>query len=137
MKFISVRGQLKDDKIVVELDRPCRCYIALAEFFIPVIDNKNSVENNVDIYCDQIDSSFLNPNRLLKRLIFNETKPTQTYNRFLANWFDFKLLDSQDKFLTLKIERTNGNQMRFKNKKEIFLTLAMKSITDEDRWLRI
>ena len=136
MKFLSVRGKLVNDEINIQLDRPCRCLVALAEFFLPSIEDKNGRENNVDIFCEQIDSSFDNPSRLLKRLISNHNRSHQFYNCFEAKWFDFKVLDSQDKFLTLKIKRTNGKEMIFKSDSEIFLTLAFKNDTD-DMWIRI
>ena len=136
MKFVSVRGHLRNGQINIQLDRPHRCFVALAEFYLPSIEDRNGRENNVDIYCDQIDSSFDNPNRLLKRLIFNHNRSHQFYNCFEAKWFDFKQLDSQDKFLTLRIKRTNGKAMIFKSDSEIFLTLVFKTDTD-DKWIHI
>ena len=133
MKFMAVRGRLINGEIKVELDRPCKCQIALAEFYIPSIIGKSGYENNIDVYCDQIDSSFDNPNRLLKRLIFNQSRLHKFYNCFEAKWFDFKLLDSQDKFLTLRIRRTNGQVI--KGDDEIFLTLVFNK--DDDKWFRI
>ena len=133
MKFMAVRGRLVNGEIKVELDRPRKCQIALAEFFIPSIVDKSGYENNIDVFCDQIDSSFDNPNRLLKRLIFNHSRLHKFYNSFEAKWFDFKLLDSQDKFLTLRIRRTNGQVI--KGDDEIFLTLVFNK--DEDKWFRI
>ena len=138
MKFISVKAELDNGVIKVPLDKSCRCLVALAEFYLPSIDTKQSIENNIDVTCEQIDSCFENPTRLLKRLVFNGTKSTQTYNRFTATWFDFKLIDSQDKFLILRIRRTNGQRIRFKHDNEIFLTLAFKPIREgDDKWLRI
>lgn len=138
MNFITVKAQLENGKIIVPLDKSCRCFIALSEFYLPSIDTKHSNENNIDITCDQIDSCFFNPDRLLKRLIFNETKPNQTYNRFEARCLDFKLLDSQDKFLTLHIKRTNGQRIRFKGNSDIFLTIVLKPLREgDDKWIRI
>ena len=39
MKFISVKAELDNGVIKVPLDKSCRCLVALAEFFLPSIDN--------------------------------------------------------------------------------------------------
>ena len=98
MKFITKSFDLRKGYFKVELDRPCRCYVGLVEWHMPSFDSKHYTDNIVDITCEQIDSSFDNPKRLLKRVVSSNVK-WQHMTHYKPNFIDYKLIDSQDRFL--------------------------------------
>ena len=145
IQYISGRAIVvpSEGEIRVQLSEPCKCYVALAEFHIPNTNQKSHDENFIDITCEQIDSTFTNPRRLLKRICFERINDAQIYNHFEARRLDFQLVDSTDKFLTLKIERTiPPRKLRFVrnlNDLTIYYTIALKKIgeKEDDRWIAI
>ena len=150
MIFVPVRGTLSNGSITVELNKPLNaCMIGLLDYSMPSINDKRALQNSIDITCDQIDSTFWNPKRLLKRLCFNRVIKFDYYNLWTANIIEFHQVDSSDKFLTLNIARTFGlgadNSdfgINFEDKKihdedddDVLLTIAVKPITNESsRW---
>ena len=122
----------------IELDRPCQCYVGLVAFHLPSIDDPDVPHNVVELSCDQIDSEFMNPKRLLKRLVFEKVDEFDHYfNHYDAHHIDFKPIDSQDKFLSFKIERPNHG-LSFEAGTTAYITLAFKPFnSDHRRWIRI
>ena len=68
MRFLSVEATPRNGEFKIQLNEPCKCNIGLVDIILPNINQRNKDNNCVDIYCDQIDSNFDNPKRLLKRL---------------------------------------------------------------------
>ena len=140
MKFISYKIALEDDIIKIPLDNPCKGHIALAEISISIFNAKNVYDNAIDITCDQIDSTFDNPNRLLRRIPLNRSEPKDFYQSWAARHLYMETLDSNDKFLTLHIYRTkSGDAVEFTRSTktgvdEVYLTLAFSDSTDSERW---
>ena len=149
MIFIPIRGHFQDDKLTFKLNKPFKsCLIGLLDFNLPKIDSKPSVENTVDLTCDQIDSNFLNPKRILKRLCFNRVDKYDYFNKWQANVIEYHYLDSDENFLTFHLTRTivgasgegllsyhnyNGYEQH-----EVFFTIVIKPINlSADRWLCI
>ena len=122
----------------IKLNEPCNCLVALADFHIPNINQHGFDENGIEISCDQIDSTFDNPRRILKRLPFNRINKDDHFNSWEAKWLDFKTIDSADTFLDFSIKRLNKQTVRInKSVKDrfIYLTLAFKPINDQNlRW---
>lgn len=145
IRYVSGRATIipSEGVIKVALSEPCKCFVALAEFHIPNTNQKAHEENFIDITCEQIDSTFLNPKRLLKRICFERIHDHQVYNHFEAKNLDFQLVDSTDKFLTLHVFRTKEpHKLRFvKGHADltVYYTLAIKPIdeNDVDRWIGI
>ena len=110
------------------LNRPIRGEIALVEFHLPNINQKNHPENFIDITCEQLDSTYENPNRLLKRICFDRSD--SHYHHFTAHILDFQKIDSDDSFLNFKISRANdGHKIRLArgvNDENVFYTIAVK-----------
>jgi len=150
MIFVPARGELKNGTITVVLNKPLNsCMIGLLDFSIPSINSKRPIQNSIDISCDQIDSTFWNPKRILNRLCFNRVIRFDYYNTWTAPIIEFHQVDSNDKFLTFNITRTIGDPSRpttldidFENKitnegfnVEVFFTIAIKPMTvEESRW---
>ena len=137
MRFISVEVHPRDGEFKIQLNEPCKCNIGLVDIILPNINQRNKDNNCIDIFCDQIDSNFDNPKRLLKRLFFESVQEAQTSNIWEAKIINFQPIDSQDKFLTFKIRRTyEGTIPQFRkhyDQPRIFLTLAIDSQPDS-KW---
>ena len=133
MKFINARAEIVKGSFRLDLSEPCNCYIGLVEFHLPNINRRANNENTIDLTCDQIDSTFDNPRRLLKRLCFEKVYEGN-YNHFEARFIDFKRVDSEDKFLTFNISRTIGNKnvnfAKAVDSEMIYYTLAIKPINE-------
>ena len=137
MKFITHSFDLTSGSFTIELDRPCRCYVGLVEWHMPSFDSKHYSDNIVDITCEQIDSSFDNPKRLLKRVVSSNVK-WQHMTHYAPKFIDFKLIDSQDRILTFKIKRFSGEELVCPENSTTHVVLALKKIEEkEDRWLCI
>ena len=137
MKFITKSIDLSSSTFKIQLDRPCRCYIGLVEWHMPCFDSKHYNDNVVDITCEQIDSSFEHPKRLLKRVVSSNVK-WQHMTHFMPKFIDFQLVDSQDRFLTFNISRFDGHKLVFPESKTAHLVLALRPISDkEERWVYI
>lgn len=134
MKYIATEGHIDDGLLTLELSKPCNCLIGLVDFHLPSINQRSNSENTIDISCDQIDSSFDNPKRLLKRLCFDKVDDTAYYNHWEAKNIEFKRVDSQDKFLTFKVTRTIGRPnikfVKSIDDPRIYYTIAFKPISD-------
>ena len=122
------------------LNESYKCYVALAAIGIPSI-NQWGIEDNdngVELFCNQIDSNFNNPKRLMKRILFNRLEKDEHFNSWEAKWFDFQLIDSTDKFLSFELKRLYNQNIKFNKSvkhRSIFLTLAFKPITEKTlRW---
>lgn len=134
MRYISTEGYINDGVLTFELNQPCNCLIGLVDFHLPSINQRSNSENTIDISCDQIDSTFDNPKRLLKRLCFDKVTDTEYYNHWEAKHVEFKRVDSQDKFLTFRVSRTIGRPnikfLKSIDDPQIFYTIAFKPITE-------
>ena len=135
MRFISIEATVTDGGFVIDLNKPCKCDIGLVDIIIPNINQRNKDNNSIDIYCDQIDSTFDNPKRLLKRLYFESIGENQSCNIWEAKIINFQQIDSSDRYLNFRIRRTfEGTIPKFhKVDPRIFLTFALRDKKDE-RW---
>ena len=137
MRFLSREAYLHEGEFRVDLNTLCRCKIGLVDIILPNINQKHKDNNCIDIYCDQIDSNFDNPKRLLKRLYFESVGETQRSNIWEAKIINFQPVDSDDKYLTFKVRRSyEGTIPQFRKhaeKPKIFLTLAIIN-EPESRW---
>lgn len=131
MKFVQYKLVLYQDYITIRLNRPCKCKIALAEITMAEINNVNSFDvydNSLEITCDQINSTFDNPSRLLKRVPFSKLEEGQYYHTWCAKFLQMEEVDSEDKFLTIRIKRScDGTNLILGNMfddKTVYLTLA-------------
>ena len=137
---MSCYVQPVNGKFTIDLSHKTDCFIALSEISVPNINSGGQLQNSIDIKCDQINSTFENPKRLLKRICFNRLKSRgdQYYNQWEANFLDFQQIDSNQKVLSFSITRTfGGSPIEFSDvvqDKKIFLTLALKPYEENDRW---
>lgn len=135
MEFKSYKIYLSGSgNFQIKMNESCHCQMALADFHIPNINQHGFEENGVELTCEQIDSTFDNPRRLVKRLLFNRLSKDENFNSWEAKWFDFKLVDSNDDFLNFTIKRLNKHSVRVnKNVKDrfIYLTLVFKPISEK------
>ena len=137
MKFITKSFDLSAGEFTIELDRPCRCHVGLIEWHMPSLDSKQYNDNIVDISCEQIDSSLDNPKRLLKRVVSSNFK-WQHMTHYTPNFIDFKLVDSQDRFLKFKIKRFDGKPFSFEQSTTAHIIIGFKQLAEkEDRWVCI
>lgn len=140
IRFISAESNSVTDCVFqLQLNEPCKCYIGLVEIHLPIINQRANSENTVDLTCDQIDSSFENPKRLVKRLCFDKVDDKDYYNHWEASIIDFQKVDSEDKYLTFRLARTIGKKAikfaRSIEEPKIYYTLAIKPISEKsDRW---
>ena len=138
MIFRSVEARLKGGSFTVELNNSCEGRISLVDIILPCINVKDKSNNSIQIICDQLDSSFENPERLLKRIYFNKLNISNTSNFWEAKILDFRELNSSDNFLTFHIERLHGHPIKFHRNvgdHRVFLTLAFEERNEKiDTW---
>ena len=147
MIFVPVRGTFIDGSLSFKLNKPLNsCMIGLLDFHLPKIDSKPYAENTIDLTCDQIDSTFWNPKRLLKRLCFNRVDKYDFYNLWEANIIEFHKLESAEEILVFNISRTLSHKTgdgaityhnySGYNGHEVFFTLVIKPLdSTTDRWI--
>lgn len=138
MKFVHYKSLLSNgNTITIQLKEPCKCRIALTAISIPNFNVRGALENAVDIFCDQIDSTFENPHRLLQRIPFNRLEKDEHFNTWTAQHIQLEKVDSDDDFLTLTIKRTiNEDNLKFVKAKDpdIFITLLFMEETEPTHW---
>ena len=140
MIFVYDEAKVENGTFTHYLSKPCNCFIGLVEFHLPSINDHESKENFIDITCDQINSTYENPKRLLRRICFERLSNRETYNNWEAIHIDFKRVDSDENFLHFRINRTlNKTPIEFNrsiNDRRVFYTLAIKPIgaNDDERW---
>ena len=144
MKLVSGRSTLKNGVFQLELNKSCKCEIGLVEFNLPNINQNGHDENSIVITCDQIDSNFDNPGRVLKNICFNRCDKQDAYNSWSAKFIEFCQVDSTDNFLTFRLRRAiGGKSIRFNksltdNNPEVFYTIAFQPIGREEcKWSTI
>ena len=147
MIFVPVRGTFDQGSLTFKLNKPLKsCMVGILDFHLPKIDSKPFVENTIDFTCDQIDSTFWNPKRLLKRLCFDRVDKYDYYNKWEARIIEFHKLESAEEFLTFNLSRTitlkaaNGTLHYHTypgyTTHEVFFTLVIKPIDiPSDRWI--
>ena len=136
MIFRSVSVSPKQGEFTIELKEPCKCKIALVDIILPCINHKEKPNNAIQIFCDQIDQTFDNPDRLLKRIYFNKLSLTNTSHFWEAKILEFKEINSSDKYLNFTIERFTGYPIKFHRNTtdhRIFLTFAIDIIEEDEK----
>ena len=139
MKCVNYKIRLYEDRITIPLNRPCKCNVALAEISMAEINSPHDMHDNaIDVTCDQINSTFDNPNRLLRRIPFNSLEDGKYYHTWTARFLQMEEVDSEDKFLTLRIKRTcDGENLMLGNifgDNLILITLAFTKTDAPMSW---
>ena len=138
MIFRNIEGRLERGILTVDHNSNCSGKLALVELIIPNISDKDKPNNALQIICDQLDSCFDNPDRILKRLYFDKLSVSNRNHFWEAKFLEFKELSSSDNFLTFKIQRLNGHAVKFHRNvsdHRVFLTLAIQNEDDsEKKW---
>ena len=134
MKFVEYSAHLTDGIVTIELDKPCNCYVALVEISMANFNKKSASQNVINISCDQIDSTYENPNRSLRRVPFSRYN-TNAYVTWVEKFLQMKKVDSNDKFLTLRFSRAMGEPtISFVKDNTIFFTLVYSESSDSEMW---
>ena len=129
MKFVEYTARLTDEVVTIQLEQPCNCYVGLVEITMANFNKRNASQNVIDITCDQIDSTFDNPSRSLRRVPFSRY-PSNAYVTWVAQQPQMKKIDSNDKFLTLRFGRALGEpKITFVKDNTIFFTLVFSEST--------
>ena len=138
MIFLDHKCEIDEHgRFTIELSDVTECQIGLVSFTIPNINQRGKQTNCLDILCDEIDQSYENPKRLLKRLVFEEVK------HVLNHWetpglIQFKPISTFNKTLHFKLKRTfEGTAPRMHRSNidnSIFITIALKPINSEQKW---
>lgn len=136
MKFVSYKLEYpdNDDFIKVPLNEPFYGYVGLSEIFMPgLADAKNEKIDSVNITCDQVDSTFDNPDRLLRHIpILRNQKRLEMWT---AQHIHLKKVDSEDKFLTVRLRRVfPDTRLTFAHGQVIWLTLVFADDNENQNW---
>ena len=128
MILVEYEAVLVDGVITIPLERPCKCFIGLVDLALPNLNSKN---NLIDITCDQIDSTFDNPDRLLRRVPYRMFYKIYGTDPIIRKTQHIKMakIKSSDKFLTLNFKSTeHGSNINIENNllncDHVYLTLA-------------
>ena len=143
MKTIIFSAIPEEGIIEIPLLTECKCKIGSASISLPNINRTkhSDVYQEIEISCDQVDSTFLNPKRLLRKICTE--KNAKFYNHFeFENIYHFEL-DSADHKLTFRIRDQNGPIWipkyfeRKSNPQNVTLCLQLQPIDDQnDRWIK-
>ena len=108
MNPIIVYATPNNGVIEIPLGHTCKCYVGLVAISIPNILREDMDDNfhEINISCDQVDSSMANRKRLLRRICIQK-------NHDLYSTHEFKTIvyfpvDSSDKKLTIRIKDEYG-----------------------------
>ena len=138
MIFRSVEARPERGSFEIELSSPCKGRLSLVDIILPCINVKDKPNNSIQVICDQLDATFENPDRLLKRIYFDKLPVSNQNNFWEAKTLDFKDLGSSDKFLTFHIQRLSGHPIKFHRNvgdHRIFLTFAIENEEhDPEKW---
>lgn len=138
MIFQNLEVHLERGTFKVPLNYSCKGKVSLVDIILPCINTKDKPNNSIQISCDQIDATFENPDRLLKRIYFDKLAVTNHCHFWEAKILDFKDLNSSDNFLHFKIERLNGHPIKFHRNvgdHRVFITLAYENFENEhEKW---
>ena len=99
---------MKNGVVEIPLGHQCKCYVGLISISLPNVsrDHIDDKFQELNISCDQIDSSMANRKRLLRRICMDKTNDIYTTHEF-KNIIYFPV-DSSDDKLTLRIKDKYG-----------------------------
>ena len=134
-EYRLILGSLKNrDTITIPLPEQVNGYVGLVEATFNNFNLHSANENFIDITCDQLETSFENPTRLLRRVPFLKFGSGEYMHTWKADHIIFQKFSSQDKFLTLKFNRSDsGKPLTFINRfgdSEILISLAFFKETE-------
>ena len=143
MKFIIYSAIPESGVIRIPLMTECKCKIGISSIIMPNISRqrKNMRFSEVDIICDQVDSSLLNPKRMLQKICIN--KNDNPYTTIAFQSVSFFPIDSSDHEFTIRIKdqygpivipsKINGEL----NGSLVTISLQIRPIEIEnDRWIK-
>ena len=137
MIFLDVKTKISEQgKFSIQLSDVTEGEIGLVEFAIPNINQRGKPTNSLDLFCSEIDSSFENPKRLLKRLVFEEVHDKQNMNHWESNGvIQFKPISTFNNKLNFIIKRTFEDTVpRFHRSVVdalVLITIAIKPINSQ------
>ena len=138
MRYVNYKLTLYEDTVIIPLNRPCKCNVGLVEISMAEINSTAHDGNAIDITCEQINSTFDNPDRLLRRIPFNRLRKNEYYHTWTAKYVQMKAVDSDDRFLKLKVRRTDDNSSltlgSLFQDNVIFVTLAFSDVELAKTW---
>ena len=140
MIFLDYKTELDSNgQFTIELSDVTEGEIGLVSFSIPNINQRGKVTNCLDISCAEIDQSYENPKRLLKRLVFEELHDKQSINHWESSGLiQFRPISTFNKRLTFKVKRTYEETVpRFHRSvlnNSLLITFALRPINSETKW---
>ena len=135
MIFRTVTVTPKHGKFTIALKEPCKCRIALFDIILPCINQRDKPNNAIQIQCEQIDQTFHNPDRLLKRIYFDRLAVTNSSHFWEAKILEFQEINSSERFLEFTIQRLSGFPVKFHRNTtdhRVFLTFAIELLDDDE-----
>ena len=104
MKFIIYSAIPESGVIRIPLMTECKCKIGISSIIMPNISRqrKNMRFSEVDINCDQLNSSVSNPKRMLQKICIN--KNDNLYTTIAFQNVSFFPIDSSDNEFTIQIK---------------------------------
>ena len=106
MNSIIHTGQVTNGLLEIPMGKQCDCYIGLVSISIPNLHTRHVDCHEISIACDQIDSTVLNPKRLLRRIYY--ISKNIAYTTFQFQTVTYNKIDSADSTLTIRMTDQNG-----------------------------
>ena len=108
MNPIIFSGKPDEGVIEIPLGNTCKCFVGLVSIAFPNItrDDIDEQYHEVNIYCDQIDSSMANRKRLLRRVCIERNR--NFYNTYEFHNIMYFPVDSSDEKLTIRLKDAYG-----------------------------
>jgi hypothetical protein len=143
MKTIIFSAVPLQGVIEIPLLTECKCKIGLASISLPNINRtkQSEIYHEIDISCDQVDSTYLNPKRRLRKICTEKNE--KLYNNFEFKNILYFELDFADHKLTFRIKDQNGTIWISKyferkyNPQNVTLCLQLQPMDDQnDHWIK-
>ena len=97
METITVSLPIVDGHFKVDLGKACNCEVGLVEITLPP-QGDNGPIGQFDIQCMEIDRTYTNPDRLLRRIFIKRTRG-EYYRTIEFQHIIYKKIDSSDRYL--------------------------------------
>ena len=108
MNPIIYYGPLDEGVLTIPLGSTCNCLIGLASIQFPSTNRRGTDFREINVICDQIDSSMSNRKRLLQRICFDNDLYGTFYSRFEFSNILYFPIDSSVKKITIRIHDQDG-----------------------------
>ena len=134
METITATGSAVDGHLQVDLGKTCNCLVGLVEITFPPLSIADDYARQIDVCCSEIDRTFTNPNRILRRVFINKTRfDVKFYRTVHFQHILYQKIDSFGRFLNIYLYDEIGQPIKLPyNNYDEKITLVLSFIPKSD-----